>query len=237
MVKTVYVEITYIYTCFISILKYYFFIFFIFPCSFFCQEKDHAFNLLITAGVTPSQVHGDPYNGFNKLGGTVGIGVEALVSKKVRMNLSFLFIQKGAKKNPNIEKYDYSAYYLNLNYLEFPLLVNYTYKKVFLDLGVSAAYLINYYEGNEYGNQTGTYPFQKFDYSVKIGLGYNINEKWFVNFRSSNSFITTRPNYTKQFIYFNNIIARTFNKGYYNNILEFTLGYRIRPYKKNAAKT
>lgn len=233
MAKAVYVENTYIYV----LLRAYYFILLLIPFSFFSQEKNHPFNMLVMAGVSPSQVHGDPYDGYHKLGGIAGIGIESVFNKKVSMNLSFLFIQKGAKKNQNIEKFDYTAYYLNLNYLEVPLLVNYTYKKFMLDIGVSAAYLINYYEGNEYGNQTGTHPFQKFDYSVKIGLGYNLNENWFVNFRSSNSFITIRPNYTNQYIYFNNIIARTFNKGYYNNILEFTLGYRIRPYKQHATKT
>jgi hypothetical protein len=67
---------------------------------------------------------------------------------------------------------------------------------------------------------------------VKVGLGVNLSPKWFVNLRSSNSFITIRPNRIKQGIYYNNIIARTFNKGYYNNILEFTVGYRIKPNKK-----
>ena len=205
--------------------------------SFFCQEKKATFNLLVTTGVVPAQVHGDAYNGFHKLGTMGGIGIEHVFSEKVRMNLSIIFIQKGARKNQNLEKNDFTAYYLNLNYLEVPLLLNYTYKKVMLDIGVSAAYLINYYEGNEFGNQTGLRPFQKFDYSIKIGLGYNINENWFVNLRSSNSFITTRPNYIKQSIYYNNIISQTFNKGYYNNILEFTLGYRIKPHKKSAAKT
>ena len=60
---------------------------------------------------------------------------------------------------------------------------------------------------------------------------FAINEKWFVNFRSSNSFITIRPNYTKQALYYNNLLARLFNKGYYNNILEFTLGYRLKTKK------
>ena len=68
-------------------------------------------------------------------------------------------------------------------------------------------------------------------------MGYNISEKWFVNFRSSNSFITTRPNRIKQAIYYNNIIARTFNKGYYNNILEITIGFRLKPSKKHEQKT
>lgn len=202
------------------------------PFYLFSQEKEGAFNLLLTAGVSPAQVHGDNYSGFNKVGAMGGIGVESIFNEKVSMNLSFIFIQKGAKKNPNPTKGDLTAYYLNLNYLEVPILVTYTQKKFLFDVGVSAAYLINYYEADQNMNYTNIFPFQKFDYSVKVGLGVNINPKWFVNFRSSNSFITTRPNRTKQTIYYNNIIARTFNKGYYNNILEFTLGYRIRPHKK-----
>lgn len=229
MVKTIYLDFRYLY----PVLKTLLFIALLIPFSFFSQEKKNAFNLLLTAGVSPSQVHGDAYNGYNKLGGMGGIGVESVFSEKASMNLSFIFIQKGARKNPKPEKGDLAAYYLNLNYLEVPLLVTYTQKKFLFDIGVSAAYLINYYEADQNMVFTGMYPFQKFDYSVKLGLGYNINKKWFVNFRTSNSFITTRPNRTKQAIYYNNILARTFNKGYYNNILEFTLGYRIKATKKH----
>lgn len=228
MVKTIYLVFSYLYT----VLKAILLIFFLLPISIFCQEKKNAFNLLLTAGVSPAQVHGDPYNGYNKLGAMGGLGIETVFSEKSSVNLSFLFIQKGAQKNPKPDKGDYSAYYLNLNYLEVPLLYTYTQKKILIDIGISAAYLINYYEADQNMVYTGVYPFQKFDYSVKIGLGYNINPKWFVNFRTSNSFITTRPNRTKQAIYYNNILARTFNKGYYNNILEFTLGYRIKTTKK-----
>lgn len=224
---------------FSHILRALFFIFFFFPILFFAQENQpvvkggkNAFNLLLMAGVSPSQVHGDAYSGFHKLGAMGGIGVESMFSENWSANLSLLFIQKGSRKNQNIEKNDLNYYYLKLNYIEAPILFTYTQKKFLFDLGVSAAYLINYYEASEAGDLTGQFPFQKFDYSVKIGLGYNISPKWFVNFRSSNSFITTRPNRIKQAIYYNNIIARTFNKGYYNNILEFTLGYRIKPKKK-----
>lgn len=194
--------------------------------------RDNTFSMLFTAGVSPSQVHGDAYSGFNKLGFTGGLGVESVLSEKWRGSLSFIFIQKGSRKNQNVEKNDLTYYYLNMNYIETPVLFTYSQKKFLFDLGVSAAYLINYYEASEAGNLTGTYPFNNFDYSVKIGLGLNISEKWFVNFRSSNSFITTRPNRIKQAIYYNNIIARTFNKGYYNNILEFTIGYRLNPNRK-----
>ena len=206
-------------------------ILFIFPLTILCQEKKNVFNLLLTAGVSPSQVHGDNYSGFHKIGIIGGAGLETVFSEKMSMNLSFLFIQKGAQKNQNLTKGDLTAYYLNLNYLEIPLLITYTQQKIIFDAGLSAAYLVNYYEADQNMVYTGIFPFRKFDYCVKVGLGYNINQKWFVNFRSSNSFITTRPNRIKQGIYYNNIISRTFNKGYYNNLLEFTLGYRIKPNK------
>ena len=220
-------------------MKNFAFILLLFNIPCFSQENltarktgKSAFHLILNAGVSPSQVHGDTYSGFHKLGFMGGVGVESVFSEKASMSLSFLFIQKGARKNQNLDKNDLTAYYLNLNYLEVPLLITYTQKKFIFDAGLSAAYLINYYEGDQNMVYTGVFPFQKFDYSVKVGLGYNINPKWFVNFRSSNSFITIRPNRTKQTIYYNNIIARTFNKGYYNNILEFTLGYRIIPKQK-----
>lgn len=214
-------------------MKTTFFIFLFLPFLFFSQEnKSGAFNLLINAGVSPAQIHGDAYSGYHKIGFIGGVGVESVFSEKAKMSLSFLFIQKGAQKNQNPQKNDFTSYYLNLNYVEVPLLLTYTSNnKYIFDIGVSAGYLINYYEATEIGNMTGNYPFQKYEYSVKVGLGYNINPKWFVNFRSSNSFITIRPNYTKQAIYFNNLLARLFNKGYYNNILEFTLGYRIKTKK------
>jgi hypothetical protein len=228
LAKTIYLDFSYLYT----VLKFFVFILVLIPFSFFSQEKKNAFNLLLTAGVSPSQIHGDSYSGFNKIGGMGGLGVESVFSEKASMNLSFLFIQKGARKNQNPSKGDYTAYYLNLNYLEVPILLTYTQQKFMFDVGVSAAYLINYYEADQNMVYTGIYPFQKFDYSVKVGLGVNLSPKWFVNLRSSNSFITIRPNRIKQGIYYNNIIARTFNKGYYNNILEFTVGYRIKPNKK-----
>lgn len=214
-------------------MRFYFIIFIFIPTLVFSQQKANTFNLLFTAGVSPAQVHGDSYSGFNKIGAIGGIGVETVFSKKLSMIASFLFIQKGARKNQNIENNDPTYYFLNLNYIEFPILVAYKYKKFLIDVGLAAGYLINYTEEFEAGKFTGLDPFEKFEYSVKVGLGYCITPKWFVNIRSSNSFITIRPNLNKQTIYYNNILARTFNKGYYNNILEFTVSYRIIPKKKS----
>ena len=197
------------------------------------QQNTKTFNLLINAGITACQVHGDSYNGFHKLGGLGGVGVEYTVSEKFAPSLSIQFIQKGAQHNPNPTKGDLKAYYLNLNYVEVPLLLTYKQQRFLFDIGVSAGYLISYYEGTELGNITGYSPFRKMEYSVKAGLGYQLTDKLYANVRSSNSFITIRPYQVPGQIYYNNFIARKFNKGLYNNILEITLGYKIKPKKKS----
>ena len=106
-------------------------IFFFIPISVFCQENlpsgkagKNAFNLLLTAGVSPSQVHGDAYSGFHKLGAIGGIGVESVFTEKASANLSFIFIQKGARKNQNLEKNDLN-YFLVVFVVQNKSLVNY----------------------------------------------------------------------------------------------------------------
>lgn len=196
------------------------------------EENSQTFRFMLTAGVTASQIHGDNYSGFHKLGGMGGIGVEYQFSKKFASSLGLIFIQKGARKNQNPTKGDYSAYYMNLNYIEVPLIFTYKQKNKFLvDIGISAAYLASYYEANEVAQIIGNTP-KNMDYSIKLGLGYQFNPKWQAHVRSSNSFITIRPYQTPSKLIYNNIIAQQFNKGLYNNILEIALTYKFIP-KKN----
>lgn len=214
-------------------LRLFFAAFLIFNLPAFSQKDAKPFNMLLTAGITGCQVHGDSYSGYDKLGGTAGVGVSYEFSKKFAASFGMLFIQKGAKHNQDPAKGDLHYYNLSLNYVELPLLFTYTYKKLMIDVGASAGYLISYHEVNETGDITGYNPFKKMEYSVKGGIGYKLSERWFVNLRSSNSFITIRPYKIPSTIYYNNIVARAFNKGLYNNILELTLGFKIKPGNKS----
>ncbi len=189
-------------------------------------------------GFIASQVHGDSYRGYNKLGVTGGLYVNAQLSKPGKKGtsaeLGVIFTQKGAKHNKNPQKNDYRYYYLNLNYIEVPLILRYHNNGFFYTLGVSAAYLINYYEGSEVGNLTGIYPFQNMDYSCSLGIGTTLSKNMTMELRSSNSFITIRPFNLPPNVYYNTFIGRTFNNGMYNNILVFSLYYKINLKQKSA---
>ncbi len=202
------------------------------------SQVESKFTLKPALGITACQVHGDKYSGYNKLGFTGGLYLNALLKKKHSLEFGIIYIQKGARKNQNVEKFDYSYYLLRLNYIEIPLLYRWQHNKFFYTIGLSYGYLINYYEhSSELGTYTGLYPFLKSEYSFNIGLGMMIKPQIGVEVRTNNSYLTVRP-WQSGFVqpYYNTLLWRTFNKGSYNNIMEVVLTYKLKSKKSREPK-
>ncbi|MEI8138043.1 MAG: outer membrane beta-barrel protein, partial [Bacteroidota bacterium] len=140
-------------------MKFLFFIPILFSFVLFSQDNSKSvFTLKPSLGINGCQIHGDNYNGYNKLGVFAGIAVNAKFTNKASLDIGFYFSQKGAKHNPNPTKGDYAYYRVNLDYIDIPVLfrfkVNPTY---FITLGPSIAYLVNYNENINYVDFTGAY--------------------------------------------------------------------------------
>jgi hypothetical protein len=197
----------------------------------YCQEtRTNVFSLKPSFGINACQVHGDTYDGYHKLGFFVGVAVNASLGQKTSLELGFYFSQKGSRHTPS--KDDPKFYRLNLNYIDLPLSLRYAVNsKYFITLGPSIAYLINHQEDENYVDRSSAYKYNSTEIGINFGLGRKIKEKFFIEVRSSNSLTAIRsiPN---NYIYYNNPIARFFNKGYYNNILSIFLTYKIE-LKKN----
>jgi hypothetical protein len=201
-------------------------------------QRESKFTLKPALGITACQVHGDKYSGYNKLGFTGGLYLNALLKKKHSLEFGIIYIQKGARKNQNVEKFDYTYYLLRLNYIEVPLMYRWQHNKFFYMVGLSYGYLMSYYENSsELGNYTGLYPFLKSEYSFNIGLGMMIKPQIGVEVRTNNSYLTVRP-WQSGFVqpYYNTLLWRTFNKGSYNNIMEVVLTYKLNPRKSREPK-
>jgi hypothetical protein len=200
-------------------------------------QRPNKFSLKPCLGITASQLHGDAYDGYHKLGLVAGLYVNAALKERSSLEFGLIFDQKGARKNQNPAKFDYRYYYLNLNYLEVPLIYRWQPNRFFFTLGASFAYLISYYEASEAGNLTGKIPFNSTEYSVNTGIGRMISQKMAIEIRFNNSFLPVKPlppGYTKP--YYNNIIARTFSNGCYNNIVQIAFTYKLTPGKKRESK-
>jgi hypothetical protein len=211
-------------------LKFLTFIFFIAGISCFAQDgKKEVFTLKPALGLNASQIHGDAYDGFDKAGLFAGIAVNAFFDEKSSLEFGFYFSQKGARHIPKPQKGDLDFYFVNLNYLDLPLLYRHNLNKsFFITLGPSFAYLINYYEEINYANFTGSYRFNQFEYTVNFGLGKKIKEKFSVEVRTTNSLFPTRDyGGIISTVFYPNPVAQFFNKGFYNNVLTLFCAYKI----------
>lgn len=182
------------------------------------------FSLKATTGLSGCQIHGDSYNGYHKVGYTLGLVINASVSKRSSFDLGILYATKGSKHNPT--DYNPSYYYLNLRYIEMPLYWHFFFtSKYFFTLGLYGGYLINYYENQDYTDVTGWYDYNKFDMGLVTGIGRKLSDNFHVELRFTNSLIPIRN--ISSNTYYENPIARFFDKGYYNNVVVFLLAYKF----------
>lgn len=185
----------------------------------FAVNAQRRFTAGIKAGLSTSQVEGDTYGGFDKAGFDGGIFVTGKINEKWTAQMEMIFIQKGSKHNPNPDNGDYSYYYLGLNYLEVPLLLQYHQKKFTFEAGPGFGYLISNKEYNENGEVYQPLPFKSTEISASFGISYTIIKNLSLDWRYSNSLAAIRG--------YQSGGHRWYNPGQRNNVLAFTLTYQF----------
>ncbi|MFH2141565.1 MAG: porin family protein [Bacteroidota bacterium] len=199
----------------------YFLIISFFLCSVFsfAQRKDHGFKSGITAGVVFSQVDGDSFSGYQKLGLQCGIFSKYIINDKFNSHVEIKYIQKGSKRvNPkNGVFFDFK-----LDYIDIPLMVIYYINKItFLDGGLGIAYLFNAKVDPDAGGFADAFEIyeglKKYEFSLILGGGYYFSDKWMVNARYSYSILPFLPHPGGQMYYT--------DMGCYNNLVGATLNY------------
>lgn len=179
------------------------------------------FNGGILSGVVASQVDGDTYGGYNKVGLILGIFVNYQLSNRTGLEIGLNMVQKGSRHNPDYENNDYSQYIMRLNYMEIPLLFNYKISEDFsMKIGPSMGYLISHYEERDY-REIESNPFRNFTANWITGFNFQIAKNWSLNFLFDYSLIGIRnkPAPGDRYI--------LFQYGQFNNALNLSLQYTI----------
>jgi len=177
------------------------------------------FNGGFLGGIVASQVDGDTYGGYNKVGFNVGVFVNYQLSYRTGLQVELNFLQKGSRHNPDYENNDYSQYILRLNYMEVPLLLSYKiYENFAIEIGPSLGYLVSNYEERDY-REIESNPFRKYTANWITGFHFLMNKNWSVNFRFDYSLIGIRnkPAPGDRYI--------LFQYGQFNNVLNLSLQY------------
>jgi len=203
------------------------FIFTIALISFCLLTNAQSFNFGLSGGLIGSQVNGDQFRGYNKLGFMGGISVNRTIYDN-DFQMEFNFIQKGSRKNQNPDAGDFTTYIMRLNYIEIPVLYKYKlHQHLSIHGGLKLAYLINSKEFDNYGLITanpGIPDFRDFDYSVFAGMDIPLKNNWSAIFRFTYSIRAIRPTPSNTVYYL--------NRGQYNEVLTLGLQYQFNG-KKN----
>jgi hypothetical protein len=159
----------------------------------------------LVAGTNFSQVDGDNFAGYHKVGANVGGIVYAQFTELIAGSVEILFSQKGARatKTPqlsNTKKFVIQEYSIDLNYAEIPVMINYFDKKNFhVGAGVSYSQLISSDE-KLVSDQSAInaidlnkeYPFKKYDIQFLLGGSIHIYKGFFLGVRFQYSMVPVR---------------------------------------------
>jgi len=190
------------------------------PLATFAQR----FNAGILAGAVISQVDGDLWQGYHKLGFLGGGYVNLRLSPHSAFQMEMEYIQKGSRKNTDPENGDELFYLLRLHYLEIPILYQFTFGRRFsAEIGPAADVLLGSHEESyDASGQKGEniVPLRTFTLSGIVGLSAYITKHLKTNFRFNYSLMSIRnasapypPEYRKIL----------FEWGQYNNVLSLSL--------------
>lgn len=165
----------------------------------FNSNAQKFFKLGLKEGGTTSQVSGDTYSGFDKFGFVGGSYIKFKVKKAWTAGFEILFTQKGSRHNADYAKGDFQSYFLQLNYVEVPLLFQYNIEGANIEFGPSFGFLVKTKElitlgGVEYH---GARPFKKNEINFNVGANYTFSSRFGFNLRYTNSIITIRKDPSK----------------------------------------
>ena len=193
--------------------------------AFSVQAQDFKAGAL--GGATFSQVHGDNYVGFNKIGILGGLYVSRSFGKDWAAQMEIVYKQKGSRHQPNESKGDYNLYKLSFDYLEVPLLAKMNMNNISFEGGFAISAMINSKEEDQYGPIESIYPFQDFEVSGLLGINYQFHPKMFVNLRWSYAITRVRKAYGGAFDDQKPPHWMDGKYGQYNHLVSFSLYYEF----------
>ena len=175
----------------------------------------------IFGGLNVSQVAGDSYKGFNKLGFTAGFFVNHPIEQHFYWQAEIKYGTRGVYEGPS--EGNASLYKSSYHIVELPLSINYLFdEKIMLEFGISPEVLIavRYWDENGLMAESSYPDNRRFGLSVFAGIGYWFNDRVMVGLRYTNSAIPFRDPEE-----WNNSQYR----GYFHTVISLTLGFKFKP--------
>ncbi len=198
-------------------MRYILLILLLYPLTFFATAQNFEGGALL--GLTASQIDGDDYKGYNKVGLQGGAWVKRMFTYTVGGQMEIRYVQKGAFKKPSANDPTYRK--TGLHYVDIPLMAQFFYNEdVVFELGIGPEVLITARAQDEYGQIDIRDPqYYRFTMSAIVGIGYRFLDVMSVNFRFNYSVLPIRPHESGQ--------SYLLNNGKYSNVLSIALYWEL----------
>jgi hypothetical protein len=194
-------------------------------------EEPKVFSGGLVAGGNFTQVDGDTFYGYDKVGLNAGGVVYVRFSGNVGASMEIDYTQKGSRAeviSSSVALGTYvQKYFMNLNYVEVPITVHgKTYVKshlLYIEAGLSYAYLIKSSEWVQADPPVIVDPvlnrFNTTDFDYIVGMNLNLYKNLYLNGRYQYSILSIRPTDRVPIGYSYG------NKGQFNNMFNLRLMY------------
>jgi hypothetical protein len=179
------------------------------------------FDAKIIFGGTFSQVDGDAFGGYNKMGITTGIGIQRKLKNNWTAGFELLYSQKGSRKRVDPEDLNPQIFILKFNYLEMPLLASYAVGNFNFYGGPSIGFLIKGKRDTGLGYiDLKSDEVNKTEVGFKTGVSYDINENLAFQIAHSSSLLRIGNPYLGGVYVFS-------RNGLYNRLFIDSLSYKL----------
>ncbi len=152
------------------------------------EEEVYLFRAGIVAGFNASQLDGDDFRGYDKMGANAGLKIKYFIPSNPKLNIGFemLYSMKGSSQNLNFNVSSPQAK-IKIDYVEIPIIVGYKEWNIDFHAGMSFGRLLRT-SINEF---TIYLPedFKKNDFNILLGATYLINKNWGATLRFSRSVV------------------------------------------------
>lgn len=181
----------------------------------------------LSLGGNLSQIDGDRLSGYDKIGFNFGAFVRLPLGGPLSGQLEMKYNNKGAARWGDIINPE--SYMASLHYVEIPVLLQQWFtEEIFTEFGLSAGYLM----GAKYVDNAGALPinpkvyYNKWDYSVIVGINYMLNDVVGANLRWYYSIV---PAYEANTGFYRGTIADLIGlkDGYYNNTVSLSVYFKL----------
>ena len=195
--------------------------------SNFYEPAPKVFTGGLVAGLNFTQVDGDTFYGYQKVGINAGGVVYVHFSEVLGISTELIYSQKGSRGELVTQSATNGTYvqkyFMNVNYAEVPVTFHVISHKFDFEVGISYARLINSNEWVESDQPVVIDPvanrFNTSDVDYVFGLARKLYKRWYANARFQYSIIAIRPT---------DRVPTGFswgNNGQFNNLLNLRIMY------------